>query len=52
LQGLWAALVGFVLSVTAIVRLPIRLLLRALGKTKAVLLLVSVGLVAWLAIFK
>ena len=49
LQGLWAALVGFVLSVTAIVRLPIRLLLRALGKTKAVLLLVSVGLIAWLA---
>ncbi len=49
LQGLWVALVGVVLSVAAIILLPFKLLLRNFGKTKSALLLIGVGLLAWLA---
>ncbi len=45
LQGLWVALAGLVLSVVAIVLLPVRLLIRNFGGIKTALLLL--GLVAF-----
>ena len=47
LQGLWVALVGIMLSVVAIILLPIRLLIRRFGKTKFSLLLAGVAVFAW-----
>ena len=49
LQGLWVALVGIVLSVVAIILLPIRLLFRSVGKTRFTLLLAGVVAIAWVA---
>ncbi len=48
LQGVWVALVGIVLSVVAIVLLPFKLLIRNFGEVKAVLVLVGLGVLAWL----
>ncbi len=47
LQGLWVALVGLVLSILAIVLLPIKLLLRTLGAAKFTLLLAGLGILLW-----
>jgi len=49
LQGVWVALVGVVLSVVAIMLLPFKLLFRTFGRTKAALLLASLGFLVWLA---
>jgi len=49
LQGLWVALVGVVLSVVAVVLLPIKMLFRSFGRSKSSLLLVGLGLLAWFA---
>ena len=48
LQGLWVALVGLVLSVVAIVLLPLKLLIRNFGGAKAALTLLGLGLLGWL----
>ena len=50
LQGLWVALVGVVLSVVAIILLPIKLLFRRFGRTKSSLLLVSLGILVWVSL--
>ncbi len=47
LQGLWAALVGVMWTVVAIIRLPFKLLIRAFGGRKAALVLVGLGLLGW-----
>lgn len=49
LQGLWVAIVGVVLSVVAIVLLPVRMLFRSFGKTKTSLVLLGLGGLAWFA---
>ena len=49
LQGLWVALVGVVLSLVAIILLPIKKLFRRFGTTKSSLLLVALGAFFWLA---
>lgn len=46
LQGLWVALVGVVLSVVAIVLLPVKMLFRRFGSAKSALLLVGLGSLA------
>lgn len=48
LQGLWAALVGVVLSVVAMIRLPVKMLIRHFGGKKAALVLVGLGFLVWL----
>jgi len=48
LQGVWVALVGVVLSVVAIMLLPVKLLFRTFGREKAALLLVGLGFLGWL----
>ena len=50
LQGLWVALVGVVLSVVAIILLPIRLLMRNVGATRSLLLLLGLAALAWFAL--
>ncbi len=47
LQGLWVALVGLVLSIVAIILLPIKLLWRTFGAAKFVLLLAGLGALLW-----
>ena len=47
LQGLWAALVGVMWSIVAIIRLPFKLLIRAFGGKKAALVLVGLGFLVW-----
>lgn len=49
LQGLWVALVGVVLSLVAIVLLPIKLLFRRFGGAKSVVLFVGFGFLVWFA---
>lgn len=48
LQGLWVALVGLVLSILAIVLLPVKLLLRTLGAVKFTVVLAVLGVLIWL----
>ncbi len=47
LQGLWVALVGLVLSILAIILLPIKLLWRSFGPAKFVLLFAGTGALLW-----
>ncbi|HNP64539.1 MAG TPA: alkaline phosphatase family protein [Woeseiaceae bacterium] len=47
LQGLWVALVGLVLSILAIILLPIKLLWRTFGAAKFVLLFAGLGALLW-----
>lgn len=49
LQGIWVALVGVVLSLVAIIVLPIKVFLRKFGGIKAVALLLGLGALAWFA---
>ncbi len=49
LQGLWVALVGIVLSVVAIILLPVKMLFRHFGRVKSALLLVGLGSLAFIA---
>jgi hypothetical protein len=49
LQGLWIALVGVVLSVVAIVLLPVKMLFRSFGKTRTSLVLLGLGSLVWFA---
>ncbi|MEQ9562456.1 MAG: alkaline phosphatase family protein, partial [Woeseiaceae bacterium] len=50
LQGLWIALVGVVLSVVAIVLLPVRMLFRSFGRTRSSLVLLGLAGLAWFAL--
>ena len=47
LQGLWVAMVGVILSVVAIVMLPLKLLIRSFGRAKVALAIAGLGLVVW-----
>jgi predicted AlkP superfamily phosphohydrolase/phosphomutase len=49
LQGLWVALVGVVLSLVAIVLLPVKKLFRRFGAAKSSLFLVALGIFFWFA---
>ena len=49
LQGLWVALVGLVLSILAVVLLPIKLLLRTIGAAKFALVLAGLVALVWFA---
>jgi predicted AlkP superfamily phosphohydrolase/phosphomutase len=49
LQGLWVAVVGVLLSLVAIILLPVKLLFRNFGRTKAALLLLGLGFLVYLA---
>ncbi len=47
LQGLWVAVVGVVLSLLAILFLPVRLLIRSIGRARALLVLAVAAALAW-----
>jgi len=49
LQGLWVALVGIVLSVVAIILLPVKLLIRSFGGKRAALLVLGLVALVWWA---